>query len=212
VLRIYLGVIVLCLAACKSGSGTTEPPSEREAVVGPAHNSSGPAIVTEDKMATRLHEVAQQYPDAIIERLALSDLAFPLDAVEAEALRGYTVLLLTATSQIPTELPIARAYTSCAGQEEELARVAWHVSLIEQDWAQVVGPFRYDGIYLIPVERVGRPECALMIDYAENRVGQVVTVFDAGIPADVHVLPAGELPDEGPVRAILAREYPVVVQ
>ncbi len=168
-------------------------------------------MVSEDVMQQRLQEIAQKYPDAIIERLALSDAAFPADPEEAVRLNGYTVVLVTSTTQNPEELPPARVYTWCEDEQVDLSLIMWRESVIEASWGQTVGPHRYDGFYLIPVQTMGRPECKLAMDYAKNRVGQVITGFEAGIPQDVVVMAPIAPPTEEALWTIIAREYPFVM-
>jgi hypothetical protein len=210
-----IALLLMLCAACRSSAGqTTAEPGERQSVTEPNRNVDGPAAVTEDVMEQRLREVAEQYADAFIERIALSDVAFPSDAAEAERLGGYTVVLVTATSQEPEELPPARVYLACGddGDDDDtldLPLVAARKGLIEASWGRVVGPFRYDGIYVIPVQALTLPVCRLVIDYAKNRQGQVVTVFDAGVPADVVVLPPSHPPSPEALQEIIEREYPI---
>src|SRR5690606_37908350 len=113
-------------------------------VVNPATNASGPAVVSEDVMEEKLQAVAALYPDAIIERLAFSDVMFPLDAAESKRLNGYTIVLITSTSQSPEELPPARVYSWCDDNQQDLVPIVSRKGLIDASYAPIVGPFRYD--------------------------------------------------------------------
>ncbi|MCA9697664.1 MAG: hypothetical protein KC431_09075 [Myxococcales bacterium] len=220
-MKLRLLAIAASTLAC-----TKPPPSEQPSAAVETEHASGPTResvvedgeisrihggVTEDLMLERLEEVAQRYPDAVIERLALSDLLYPRNAEESAALQGFTIVLITATTQTPDELPPARVYVDCDDGFGDLPLVTWRKVLLETDWAAIVGPFRYDGIYLLPLAFAGRADCKLTMDWAKNRVGQVVTVFDVPVPEEVVVLPPGELPTEEVLRALIAREYRFVV-
>lgn len=166
-----------------------------------------PDIFAGDPMFPRLEEVGKTYEAGVIERLALSDIAFPASPAEAIALQGHALVMITATTHVAAELPPRRVYTDCGGELLELTVVVKRVIPFEVWFSEVVGSTRYDAFYLLPVEHVARDECKLVIDWAINREGQVITEFDP-VPSEVPVMPPMGVPEQDPVMDLLAREYP----
>lgn len=205
-------LLLACARSQATESGTAEPTTYVESPPASASGSELPAdIFVGDPMYARLEEVGRTYEAGVIERLALSDIAFPANPEEALALQGYAVVMITATTHAPQELPPQRVYTDCGGDVTELPLVVSRTIPFETSFSDVVGSFRYDAFYLLPVQHVDRPECKLVMDWASNRMGQVITEFDP-VPRDVPVLPPMALPPEEPIMGLLAREYPFLFE
>jgi hypothetical protein len=218
-------VLTALLFACNGSQ--PEPPAadaEQPATLAAAEPPV-PAVITESRAATaersglpadifdgdpmyeRLEETARTHAGEVVERLGLWDIAFPSNPEEAVALMGLTVVMITATTQIAEELPPKRIYTNCGSEDFELRVLVSRVIPFDASWSGIIGRTRYDGFYVLPLQHV-RPGCKLLIDWAINRTGQVISEFDDEVPPDVPVLPPIGAPDEDLVWAVLEREYP----
>jgi len=106
-------------------------------------------------MNKRISDAAEQYKEyAPIPRIAFFDIGYPKDRAEFAELNGYGILLVSALSQDPKELPIKRAYVEIGGKQIELKPVK-EISVRNQDLtSQVVktfGEYRTDVLFLIPI-------------------------------------------------------------
>ncbi|HYK83443.1 MAG TPA: hypothetical protein VEU55_09910 [Gemmatimonadales bacterium] len=162
----------------------------------------------------RIHTAAERFRAyAAVPRHVVVAVAFPADSAEYTALSGYALLIVTALVQHAAELPLRRVYVRAAARETELENLTWVESEetgVDSLAARTLGRYREDAVYLLPIALYADP-AALVVDFAANRTGQVVSQFD-GLPADVTWLPPGAptapRPGEGALVALLAREYP----
>jgi hypothetical protein len=120
-------------------------------VVAPDEIESSP--VTDDVVLRRIDDAARGVPEnANAPRIALADLAYPRTQDEFVAMGGFGLLLVTALSHDPAELPIAKVVSEIRDEAVELPLVASRVG--QPPNAQipsVFGKSRFDGVYLFPV-------------------------------------------------------------
>ena len=179
----------------------------------------GPNKLTQESispagMSNRIEQTANEYKlFAPIPRVGLIDTAFPANSNEYKALNGFTVMLVSVLSQTSEELPPKRVYVKIGKGIIELKLLS--SAFIEVDptllTANVFGKNRWDGLYLFPLY-FKRDAQELLIDFAKNRNGFVLSKFSA---EDVHEL--GQLPVDKPtskepnpeaLRGIITREFP----
>src|SRR5262245_34020977 len=163
-----------------------------------------------DVMAERLDVAAHRYREnAPVPRIALFDFTLPLDMEEYDALNGWAVVVITLVTQDPLEIPPKRAYGRLRGEVFDLALLAHRstTTMDQPDVAQVLGRYRFDGLYLIPMAfRALGTE--LVVDFARNRDGFVVSTAPMepepdGFPV---ALPTAAGPRTDALNALVARE------
>jgi len=148
-----------------------------------------------------------------VARIALFDIAFHANAVEYESLEGYGVMVVSVLSHLREELPPKRLYVRIGDSTIELALLTSVFS--QQDSgklaARVLGPNRWDGLFLFPVY-ARRDGQELVMDFARNRDGFILGRF-----TDKDMAPLRELPVKKPTASrpandalmkIISREYP----
>ena len=178
-----------------------------------AHIESGgtwrDAPLTNSALDDRVREAAVRYREyAPVARVAFFDIALPRDSVEFEELGGYAVIVVTALSQDSTELPVARLYLERVTGPEELSRVGGALSRVgDAAISAVLGDYRADAMYLIPVNDGTKP-AEIMMDFRRNRDG-----FRLGTrPSAITELPIrrAELirPSAETVARFVQREFP----
>ena len=167
-------------------------------------------------MNQRLEDAADEYaPHAPVPRVALFDIAFPSSASEFKASGGAGVLLLTALSQDKNELPPKRLYVTWRGEEHTLEQIYSAVNLPTQSprVAEVLGPNRWDGLYLFPV-RLMDDGAVLTIDFAANRTGFGFGQFSAaeretlGYDLGATTASSNDTSARDAIMGLVAREYP----
>ena len=109
--------------------------------------------MTEEVVLRRIDEAARGVPEAaILPRIALADLTYPRTQDEFVAMGGFGLLLVTALSHDPAELPVAKVVSEIRGEAVELPLVASRVGQPPNaKIPNVIGKARFDGIYLFPV-------------------------------------------------------------
>lgn len=160
-------------------------------------------------------DAAEKYKEyAPIPRISFYDIGYPRDKDEAAKMNGYAVLLVSALSQDPDELPLKRAYVHAGGKDFELKNLK-AIKIRNTDTAsqnvKTFGQYRVDALYLIPIHlRLQKGE--LLIDFNKNRDGMRLAKFDGTVPSDIKFLP-DTMPDEkasfqDALEQFLKREYP----
>ena len=166
-------------------------------------------------MNKRISDAAEQYKEyAPIPRIAFFDIGYPKDRAEFAELNGYGILLVSALSQDPKELPIKRAYVEIGGKQIELKPVK-EISVRNQDLtSQVVktfGEYRTDVLFLIPIY-LRFQQGDVLIDFAKNRTGMKIAQFDGSAPENIKDLPRLKPDDktsfETAMQRFIKREYP----
>jgi hypothetical protein len=166
-------------------------------------------------MNGRISDAAEQYKQyAPIARIAFFDIGYPKDKAEFDQLNGYAILLISALSQSPDELPLKRAYVTVDGKQIELKGLNEISIKNEALTSQVVktfGQYRSDALFLFPVYlrfQVGE----LLIDFNRNRNGMKIATFDGSKPEGIRNLPAAKpeaaKSSEKAVQQFIKREYP----
>lgn len=210
--RTRQGAVAIGLVLLTLGPGAALRAQGPEHVVGPGGSGYGPVPVK--VIDQRLRVVAERLRAyAALPRIALCDVAFPKDSAEYAALHGYAVVALTALTQHPAELPLARLYVRSGARETALVNLTWVRSdetVVDSVVARTLGRDREDALYLLPIALHAQPG-ALLLDFAANRSEFLVQRFE-GLPDDVAWLPTA-VPTAGPLAqaalvAFVAREYP----
>jgi hypothetical protein len=102
-----------------------------------------------------------------VSRVALFEIALPDDSAEFAAVGGNALMVLTALSWCPYELPLARAYLTVRGHDTALTLLSSVVSLPEDTTVlRVYGQHRVDALYLVPVEAIAAGG-GLNVDFGE---------------------------------------------
>jgi hypothetical protein len=166
-------------------------------------------------MNKRVQEAATTYASyAPIPRVAFYDVAYPSTREEAEKLKGFAVLLLTALSQQASELPPKAAYIMIRDKRVNLRLLTSARSFVpgkDRQVAKTFGSHRSDSLYLLPLQSATE-HGTLLIDYAAGRDGFKLGEFEEP-PADV--LPKSLVnfslegdPPSSILEAFIRREYP----
>ena len=136
----------------------------------------------------------------------------PADQQEYDALRGFAVIVITAVSQTPDELPPKRVFVRVEGKEIDLTQLASRQSTNSDSLvARVFGTSRFDGLYLYPMAYRAR-SAQLLLDFAINRSDFVIVTFPLvpeppdGFPISA---PTAEQPDSEALTRFIAREVPI---
>jgi len=169
--------------------------------------------VSNSAVDARFAQGAAQYQSqAPIPRVALYDIAYPKDSVEALAMNGNAVLVVTAVVQDSSELPLRRVYFVSAEGLQELflvSAVASHTA--DSTVRRTFGPFRLDAVYLLPLS-VRATAGDLLTDFTAHRSSFRLTHFDGAAPPPLVRLgrqtTGGRPPGSAAVWTLLRREYP----
>jgi hypothetical protein len=169
---------------------------------------------TPGAMRARLRNAVDEFRrNAPVPRLALFDMALPVDSAEADATGGYALVEVTVLVQDSTELPLARVYLRTAAGEVPLPVFRSRLSATrakDDEAAAVFGRFRQDALYLLPLRDV-YAGADLLIDYAAHRKGFGLATWSGGaLPPDAPALPrsAPRPPGDAALDAFARREYP----
>ncbi|MBF6023966.1 hypothetical protein [Lysobacter niastensis] len=209
----FIGLLVIAalLGACASADHTVH-------VLGTPSWAQNP--VAPEAMNQRIEDAAAEYaPHAPVPRLALFDIAFPSSESELKSTGGNGVLLLTALSQDKSELPPKRLYVTWRGEEHTLEQIHSAIDLPAQSPSvtEVLGPNRWDGLYLFPV-RLMEDGAVLTLDFAANRTGFVFGQFSSaqrealGYDPSAAAASASDISARDAIMDLVAREYPGFVR
>ncbi len=168
----------------------------------------------------RIKDAAKQYEEyAPIPRIALYDVAFPKDRREYEALNKHAIVLVTAITQDPAELPLSRVYIRRRGQDAKLTKVVAWRSETESDslTRKVFGKYREDAFYLLPIETYFEPGL-LLLDYEQNRFEFILSEYPKEVELDFLASDKDRTSKKGvripsaTIQEILAREFHTKLQ
>jgi hypothetical protein len=205
--RLVRAPVVALVAPALVAAAPAQPPAtghmvEREA------DAAGPT--TASRNDARLDSVAEELREKRLgaPRISLFDVAWPSSTEEAEAVGRNGILQVTVVVADRAELPVRSAYIRTDAGDTQLVRLAVQDSL-EPEGApiRVVGAFREDSYYLLPMALARQPG-SVLIDFAQHRSGFHLIVLPLNPPSE----PAGSTPqalDRAAVRAFLKREFPV---
>jgi hypothetical protein len=170
---------------------------------------------SEADVLRRLDEAVQDVPlNALAERIALADVGYPQNAEEAHKMGGMALLLVTALSRDPRELPLAQVVLHFGDNATPLPRLIYRVGTLanpDSPAGRTFGIHRYDGLYYIPIVAT-RSRSGLTIDFAINRQNFRSLQFDGGgapLPGGVADTPIGT-PDPDSVALFGVREFPLL--
>jgi hypothetical protein len=166
-------------AACGVALGLTfssaQAQDESKHLVSPTGSGNG---LTLSAFAKRIDDSAKdyqaKYPGQVIDRIINFDVAFGKDAAEFQRLNGYAVMLVSAISHDPSELPMAKVYFEASGKSAELPVVARVRRAMPQNSAGYTefGPYREDIFVLVPALAAVMP-VNFSADFATHRTGFV---------------------------------------
>jgi len=149
-------------------------------------------------------------------RLVHFDLCWPASDEEYRALGKHAVLMLTASSVFPTDLPLASVYLQSDGATVPLQRIAMFDPHQSKPAAQSKKTRTTQvSFYLLPIHFV-KEDSRLLVDFSGERKGFGVTTFskkkglDPRLPEFFHA-DKDDSPgkaDMKAVQALLVREYP----
>jgi hypothetical protein len=170
------------------------------------------------KMNERIDEQAQMLPqeareNGAVKRVAFFDIAFPNSPQEFVALGGNGVILVTAISHDPTELPLKRVHINVRDKDIELKRISYMLSKQTQKSLAVdtFGQYRMDGMYLFPVYLKALPG-KVVVDFARNRNDFGIAEFNASDFDKLNDLPStfpsGKGPSPDTLKNFITREFP----
>src|SRR5262245_32014352 len=157
-----VGVVAIALLGCggarpSSPSGATPEGSEHRGQSDKDMHRQGRGssneAVTNAKMEGELRKtMAELGPGYGVQRIALADIAYPQNADENQKLGGFALLVVTAVTHEPTELPPRVRFRHSGGDlplPHLLSRIG---GLDPSDLREVFGPHRFDGLYVIPIQ------------------------------------------------------------
>jgi len=191
------------LACCLLASAEEAPHTWRSRPATPA------------RMAERLAQAADlAAAQAPVSFVALYDIAYPYNEGEYDRLGGNAILLITALTQQRAELPLKRVYVVDQNRAVELRELKAVLSGPGERSAKAVkvfGPYRSDGLYLLPIRlRLKPSELYVEFGGALSNV-RVATFGGPASPAVATVLSRvtrdPSLAEEF-VREFTQREYP----
>jgi len=181
-------------------------------IVSPGGVSKAP--VTDGKMWARIREAAVQYEQyAPVPRAAFFDITYPATPEEYRDLAGFGLLLVTVVTQDPAEVPLERVYFKAGDASRDFQLVSSvHSRIEEPSVVEVLGPHRFDALFLFPMHLRRKPG-SLVVDFAANREGFALGKFP--LLPEVDDLPTSppdaETPPAAPLIRILERELPLFV-
>jgi hypothetical protein len=204
-------------AAAPSDVGSDPPPQSSSAPAADADLGPAPGPTTNEVVLGRFRRALSTVPkDALPGRLVVVDIAYPSSQTEAEAMGGFTLMLLSATAHDYNEFPFKRVYVRTASQTHDLQAVKTRRTVLpanETEVAKVFGEHRFDALYLLPVKFAQR-QGDVIVDFATRRSNFRVWSFPA--PNASRALPPGldleaqpQSPNEGVVTSMAQREFPV---
>ncbi len=172
--------------------------------------------VTPEAIGKRLEDTAERVRKMSASggaRGAVVDFAWAQDQDEYQALGKYVVVLVSAVSRDPSELPLKRVYVQSNGREVELRRISSERRDVAKDSSvhAMLGPHREDSFYLAPAGVMMR-DGALLVDFAVRRNGFHLYNLPGTPPdfiaRDRNPMPAADTaPESKALQAIIAREY-----
>jgi len=127
----------------------------------------------------------------------------------------YGVVLVSAISHNPKELPLSRVYVHIDNRDVELKRITSIRRQTPKGSAtrEMFGAYHEYAFYLVPVELVTK-STLLFCDFAVNRKAFQISQLDdpePGFIASDHDRTPGKVPLKAALNAFIAREYPGIV-
>jgi hypothetical protein len=149
-------------------------------------------------------------------RAVYFDYVYPAAPAEYRALGANGVILISAVAHDPREFPLKRVYLHIGGRDVVLQPISGRQSELAptSSLVKAIGPHRDDEFFLLPGAVAGQT-AELRIDFGANTkaylAGKLSLALADSLRADPTPPPPGQ-PDEAALRAVLAREYPVLVK
>lgn len=142
------------------------------------------------------------------------DICFPATSGEYEALGKNAIIMVEASSAVPTELPLWSVYVMQKGVRIPLHRVKLMPRRESGD-----GRGEQVSFYLLPVQ-IMKSDAKVLVDFTGGRKGFSITAFtaksgiDRGAPSFVRLDEYDEPGDADPlvVEEVLRREYPEYIK
>ena len=177
----------------------------------------GRTPVTTEKVTATLREFAtKNEKHGPFQRKAAFEIAYPETIDELNQLGGNAVLMVTAMTPDQNRFPPAKVFARFGDEEVDLILVDAVYSRSEGEPDKVVsvlGRFRMDALYLLPMALRFKPGLTLSIRFAnEKNGGLVFGGFDGPLPARlkgfVNREPATGKYSEATLKAFVVRKFP----
>jgi hypothetical protein len=137
----------------------------------PSARSAGlsSSALTRQAHQERLERVALSYKQyGKVPRFVDYEIAIPKTLESYRTLNRQGILMITAICQDRDEIPPSRVYIRASGQEIELKRIVWTGVLTTPLVSDILGAFRVDAFYVLPVN-LAYGEGELLVDFAVHR-------------------------------------------
>ena len=166
----------------------------------------------------RLNKAAKEFEKyAPVPRAAFYDICYAKDIPELKALGMNAVILITSISQNKNELPFNNVVVTSGDKIiplEKIVESSSEVSVGENPVRKTFGSFRYDALYLLPMNYIKEGN-KVYIDFSTNRKNFRLGVFDDYQPDYMTELQSNkEIKTElniNVLKAFLIREYPGLI-
>jgi hypothetical protein len=141
------------------------------------------------------------------------DYAPPVSRAEYRALGANAVILVSVVTHDPKELPLKRVTLRFGMKDVELQPVAARQSTVPpgSSLAKTVGANREDAFFLVPGNLSGKTANLWVFFSLPGRAVDAGRLIVADLPEDLQKIPPTR-PDEAKLEAVLAREYPDLVE
>jgi hypothetical protein len=211
---------LLALASCLRSGEPHEPSSAHAEAYESAGTRGASGPTTDQTINLRLQAVANDLKGrGEVSRIAIGDIAYPRTQAENVELGGWGLVLVTALTRDPSELPIKRVVVRSSAGEMELQAATTRLQLnaeLPPDVKSAFGAHRFDGLYYIPVAAT-RVECKVVIDFAANRTNFQTLQFPPppdqdALPRDVEVIVEVGAPNPEAAQRLFREEFPFLAK
>jgi hypothetical protein len=171
------------------------------------------AETTDETILARFSAMAKQLPpNAVAQRVAMGDVAYPRNEQENQAMGGFALLLVTTVARDEEELPLRRVVLHLRTRDIDLPKVAAKPAIVRDPLvSSAYGAARSDELYLLPVFATRVP-AIISIDLAHNRKDLRVLEFpvapqDDALPPEVVVRGDVEEPQHDALKKLAEEEF-----
>jgi len=148
--------------------------------------------------------------------MAAFDVSYPASVEELNQLGGNAVLAITAITPVQERLPPARVFVTFGKEEVDLKKFHAIYSQYEGEpdkVPSVLGRFRMDAVYLLPMSVRFKPGLSLWIRFANDPSGPLLFgSFDGPVPGELKVIvskaPTDSSYSDTYLKAFIARKFP----
>jgi hypothetical protein len=218
-IAVVSGVLLGSAGCAGAGSGPSSPSGaptgsdhapQATGDIGAREQGSSEEALTNAKVEDRLRKFMLGLPPhSSVQRIALADVAYPANSEENRKLGGFTLILVTAVTHEPTELPPHVHFRHSSG-DLALPLLLSRIGAVDPpDLRKVFGSLRFDGLYAIPIQAT-QTEGAVLANFQNvSRDFRLLDFPKGNLPEGVEAIPPSE-PDMTAVRSFAEREFPIV--